>query len=89
MLCKYVMAACLLAFQTQAEARDQLVIHPVIPGTNTPDRSETPFVVEGDQVYKAIPGTWVPDRSGPSWTVRDGLIRNNIKGTSVPRRDIR
>ena len=66
-------------------AAEQTLVYPAIPGTRTPDRSETPYVIEGDKVYQAIPGTRTPDRSGESWTIRDGEIRPNIPGTRTPK----
>jgi hypothetical protein len=67
-----------------AQAGDQTLIYPAIPGTRTPDYRETPYVIEEDRAYRAIPGTRTPDRSGDSWTIRDGEVRRNIPGTRTP-----
>ncbi|MCU0837076.1 MAG: hypothetical protein MUC77_22030 [Chromatiaceae bacterium] len=73
---KLALTLCLASFCSLGQASEQTLVYPSIPGTSTPDRSATPYVVEGDQVYKAIPG---------SWTIRQGEVRPNIPGTRTPK----
>lgn len=81
----YVVIAGLAGAAALAEGRDYL--YPVIEGTQVPDRSQTPLVIEGDRVYQAIPGTRTPARSGPSWVREGDQLRPTIPGTGVPDRN--
>jgi len=79
------LALCLAGVCALAQASERTLVYPSIPGTSTPDRSATPYVIEDDKVYRAIPGTRTPDRSGESWTIRDREVRPNIPGTRTPK----
>lgn len=80
----FAFALLLAALVSAAQAREY--VYPAIDGTQVPDRSQTPLVIEGDRVYQAIPGTRTPARSGPSWVREDDQIRPTIPGTGVPDR---